>query len=189
MAIFICSDWHLNHNKEFVYKARGFSSVEEMNWTIIEKHNQSVTNDDTVYVLGDCCLGGAEALKENKQLISSLKGKLCIVRGNHDTDSRIAMYKECPNVIEVCDGKFLDYKKYHFFLSHYPCLSANNDSNKPLKTRMISVAGHTHTTDPLADWDKGIIFHVEMDGNNCYPWLLDDIINKMKEYNNNETIN
>ena len=30
--------------------------------------------------------------------------------------------------------------------------------------------------------DKGLIFHCEMDTNNCCPWLLDDIIEDIKNY-------
>ena len=28
--IWLTSDWHFNHNREFIYKARGFDSVEAM---------------------------------------------------------------------------------------------------------------------------------------------------------------
>lgn len=55
--IWVTSDWHLNHNKEFIYKARGFETVSDMNKAIMQNHNQSVAMDDHIYVLGDCCLG------------------------------------------------------------------------------------------------------------------------------------
>ena len=29
--LFFTSDWHFNHDREFVWKQRGFSSVDEMN--------------------------------------------------------------------------------------------------------------------------------------------------------------
>ena len=92
------------------------------------------------------------------------------------------LYKQCYNVVEVCDAKYLRYGKYHFFLSHYPCITSNFDDDKPLQKRIISIAGHTHTKDKFKDMDKGIIFHCEMDTNNCYPWLLDDIIENIKNY-------
>ena len=31
MGIFLSSDYHLFHNREFIYKARGFECVEDMN--------------------------------------------------------------------------------------------------------------------------------------------------------------
>ena len=51
--IWLTSDWHFNHDKEFVWKARGFESVHEMNQAIIERHNSKVEDEDDVYVLGD----------------------------------------------------------------------------------------------------------------------------------------
>ena len=55
--IFLTSDLHFGHNKEFIYKVRGFNSIEEMNEAIIERWNSVVNNDDDVYVLGDLMLG------------------------------------------------------------------------------------------------------------------------------------
>ena len=57
MAIFIVSDLHLGHDKPFIYGARGFESVEEMNETIIRKWNEVVGEEDDVYILGDLVMG------------------------------------------------------------------------------------------------------------------------------------
>ena len=35
--IWITSDLHFGHDREFIWKARGFNSIEEMNETIIQK--------------------------------------------------------------------------------------------------------------------------------------------------------
>jgi calcineurin-like phosphoesterase family protein len=92
----------------------------------------------------------------------------------------MALYKELSNVVEITEGQFFKYGKYHFYLSHYPTLTSNHDIDKPLKSKVINLCGHTHTQDPFLDWDKGLIFHVDADGHNCTPWLLDDIIEKIK---------
>ena len=55
--IFVTSDWHFMHDRAFIWGARGFSSVEEMNNAIIERHNKVVSPEDDVYVLGDLMLG------------------------------------------------------------------------------------------------------------------------------------
>lgn len=177
MAIYVTSDWHFCHEKEFLYKPRGFENAYDMNKAIITRHNAIVQPDDDVYVLGDLMLNDNE---EGLRCIKQLKGNLHIVRGNHDTDARIDLYHECYNIVEITEGQFLNYRKYHFYLSHYPCLCGNFDNDKPLKARTISLCGHSHTKDSFADWDKGLIFHAEMDTNNCTPWLLDDIIEKIK---------
>ena len=181
--IYLTSDLHFNHNKEFVYAARGFSSVQEMNEDIIQTWNGIVTMEDDIYVLGDMCLGGGsdEILRENRKLIQSLKGKIHFIRGNHDSNTRMKMYAECYNVVEI--GKWADmlkYGKYHFYLSHYPTLTSNLDQDKPLKARVINLCGHSHTIDKFADWDKGLIYHCEVDAHNNIPVVLELIINDIK---------
>lgn len=176
--IWVTSDWHFCHDREFLYKPRGFDKIYKMNTAIVERHNARVNMEDDIYILGDCMLNDNDT---GIQLIKSLKGNLHIIRGNHDSEARLALYNQCWNVVEVCEGKFLNYKNYHFYLSHYPCLCSNYDYDKPLKSKMINLCGHSHVQDPFADMDKGLIFHCEMDTNNCYPWLLDDIIIKIKE--------
>ena len=179
--IWVTSDWHLNHNKEFIYKARGFETVSDMNKAIMQNHNQSVAMDDHIYVLGDCCLG--QDLNNARALMCQMKGHLHIIRGNHCTDTRIEMYKGLWNVEEVVEAKYLTYKKYHFFLSHYPALCSNFDTNRPLKQRTLNLCGHLHTTDAFTDWDKygAPIVHCEVDAWGCAPVPLDHIIELMKE--------
>lgn len=177
--IWVCSDWHFGHQKEFLWKPRGFESVEEMNEAIIERHNSVVAEDDDVYMLGDAVLGDTFAGLRN---VNRLNGRLHIILGNHDTDSRAWLYEnECDNVVEVAQAKRLKYHKYHLFLSHYPCLCSNYDDGQPLRSRCISLCGHSHTTNAFADWDKGIIYHCEMDAHNCYPVNLDQVISEILE--------
>lgn len=173
--IFTVSDWHLSHNKDFIWQTRGFGSIEEMNKQLIERHNEVVTAEDDVYVLGDLCMG--IDLAANKNLIEQFNGKLHVIFGNHCTQNKITMYRECKNIIEICGyATVLKYKKYHFYLSHYPTLTDNYNDGESLKSKMLNICGHRHVTDPFSDWDKGTIFHCEVDSNNCYPWDLDNII-------------
>lgn len=179
--IWITSDWHFNHNKSFLYEPRGFSNIEDMNNAIIDKHNSLVSLNDEVYVLGDLCLGGSENNKNNKILLEQLNGNIHVIIGNHCTPNRVEMYKTCNNIKEIIGyAGMLIYKKYHFYLSHYPTLTSNLDLDKPLKARIINLCGHSHTQNRWNDWDKGLIYHCEMEAHNCYPVLLDDIINQVK---------
>ena len=61
-------------------------------------------------------------------------------------------------------------------MSHYPTITSNHDYNKPLNKRLINLCGHTHTKDKFADWDKGIIYHVELDAHNNTPVNIEEII-------------
>lgn len=173
--IWLTSDWHFGHDREFIWKPRGFSSIEEHDNTIIAKHNGLVSEEDDVYVLGDLILGNNE---HGLDCIKQLKGKLHIIRGNHDTDSRIALYSQLPHVVEICDAKYLRYGKFHFFLCHYPTMTSNyGESNKPIIQRTLNICGHVHTNNPLLEMEQShLSYHVEIDAHAGYPVSIESII-------------
>lgn len=176
--IWITSDWHFCHNKPFLYEPRGFENQYEMNEVLISNYNKVVSQDDDVYCLGDCMLSDTEF---GLKCLESLKGKIHIIRGNHDTDNRLKAYSSCHNIVEICDAKFLKIGKQSFFLSHYPALTANYDDGKALKTKTINLCGHTHTPDKFIDLDKGLIYHTEVDAHDNYPVSIEQIIADLKE--------
>lgn len=176
--IYVISDLHFGHDKPFIYEKRGFNSVEEMNTAIVERWNNIVTDEDTVIILGDVLMGKAE---ENIKYLFQLKGQKKIVIGNHDTDRRCEMYTGGSHNISVAEGFRYVYKGYRFWMTHYPTLCDNYDDGTSLKKRVINLCGHTHTTDPFSDWDKGTIYHVDCDAHNCTPISLDAIIRQLKE--------
>lgn len=181
--IWFCSDWHFSHDKDFVWKARGFNSVAEMNEEIIKRHNSVVAEDDDVYVLGDLCMSGD--LVANKSFIEQLNGRIHVVFGNHCTANRQKMYLECDNVIEVCGySTMVKYKKYSFYVSHFPSNTGNyDDDGRGLKGRIINLCGHIHTTNEFEDMDRGqLSYHVEMDAHDCYPTSAEEIIVTLKHY-------
>ena len=127
--IYLTSDLHFGHNKEFLYKSRGFSSIEEHDQTIIKNWNSIVEDDDIVIMLGDLMLMDNE---HGINCLRSLKGNKYYIRGNHDTDNRIELYNrpEEGNLRYLGFAFLLNYRKYHFYLSHYPTLITNFDDNK-----------------------------------------------------------
>lgn len=172
--IYLTSDLHFGHDREFVWKVRGFNSVQEMNETIVNRWNEIISDNDDIYVLGDVMLGSAE----NAKYIAQLKGKIHIALGNHDTDSRKEIYKHLPNVVEIADvGIKIKYKKYHFVLTHFPMLTGNLEKES-LKQMSLNLYGHTHQTSNFY-YDMPYMYHVGVDSHNCYPVLIDDIIKEM----------
>lgn len=176
--IYFTSDTHFNHDKEFCWKARGFNSVEEMNNTIMENWNNTITDEDEVYLLGDVMLGDYQ---KGIDILSQLKGKIHIIIGNHCTQKRIELYKELPNVIEVTYAKLIKIGKQHYYLSHYPTFTANYD-DKPYHNHIINLYGHTHQRDkfftmgdPLYTEPNPFMYHVGVDSHNCYPVSIDEI--------------
>ena len=175
--IYLSSDFHFCHNKSFIYEPRGFSSVYEMNEQIIKNFNEVMDWTDELYILGDCFLNNNE---EGMSYMRRLPGKKHIIWGNHCTEARQELME-----LEGFDCLGYAYQirlnGYSFYLSHYPTLTSNYDDDKPLKRKVINLCGHVHTKDKFIDFDKGLIYHVELDAHNCYPVLLDDIIKDIKE--------
>lgn len=175
--IFVSSDLHFGHDKEFIWKARGFNSIEEHDEAIISNFNDTVGKDDTLILLGDCMLGNSdEMIKKFHQLPANI----WLVYGNHDTDVRKKLYEASWNVDRILGYAYvLKYDKFQLYLSHYPTLTDNfNDENKFLRQQVINLCGHSHTKDRWADIDKGLIYHCEVDAHDMKPVLLDDIINE-----------
>lgn len=182
--IYITSDTHFMHGKDFLYGPRGFSSAEEMSEAIVSNWNSIVSPDDTVYHLGDVILTDTE---KGMEYLKRLNGNIMLIRGNHDSDARMQLYTDLPNVIYLGYANMLKYKHWLFYLSHYPTLTSNlDDASKPLKARVVNLCGHSHTKNKWADIDQGLIYHVELDAHNNYPVLLDDIIKEFQQLKNNE---
>lgn len=180
--VWITSDLHFCHDKDFCYKPRGFNSVNEMNKAIVENWNSIVSKDDKVYLLGDVMLNDNIM---GFKLLESLNGDITIVSGNHDTLTRLSIYEDAYSVVKVAGpAMFLKYKGYSLYLSHYPTKVGNYDNDKPLKARMINFCGHTHTPDRFCDMNEnmGLVYHVELDAHDNKPILLDDAIDDIKNY-------
>ena len=89
MAIYLTSDWHFGHDREFIWKARNYSSVEEMNEDQIDKINSLIKPEDDLYVLGDLMLGDTD---KGMEYVKRLNGNLHIILGNHDTQNSQEKY-------------------------------------------------------------------------------------------------
>lgn len=176
MAIWFTSDTHFFHNKNFVYEPRGFTSVEEMNKEIINRHNEVVKPEETVYILGDCGLN-VESI-EIIDCLNQLNGQKHLIIGNHDTNKRICDFIESGIFTGVAMGDRFTYKKIQFVLSHYPTLTANFEDPKPI----WNIFGHLHSTEHFHN-NLPHCFHVSMESNNCYPISLDEIIELIKKFN------
>lgn len=176
--IYFTSDLHLGHDRAFVYEPRGYSCAEAMDSAILYNWNSVITPEDDVYVLGDLMLGDNSI---GMNILKQLNGNIHIIRGNHDTDSRLIQYKMLPNVVEICDAKYLKYKKYHFYLTHYPCLTGNLE-RESLKQGTINLCGHSHFNQAIKVIENSIMYHVELDAHNCYPISIEEVIQDLLNF-------
>lgn len=177
--IFVTSDLHLGHDKDFVVNDRGFTSIEDHDATIVSNWNNTVDESDEVYLLGDVMLKDVE---NGLRLLSSLNGKIHIIRGNHDTNEKIKRYLECENVCEVVDAKYLRYDSITFYMSHFPTLVSHQNLKK-IKNAVVNLYGHTHQQDNfyiLNGEYHPYMYHVGVDSHNLTPVLLDSIVEDVK---------
>lgn len=188
--IYFTSDWHFGHKKEFLWKPRGFQSSKENDQTIIDNYKAIVTDEDDIYVLGDLMLEDNDAGLEK---IKQLPGKIHIILGNHDTETRIELYKTCPNVVSIDYAKEIKIGKNYFWLCHYPTITANYDDDKPWAKHLINLYAHTHQKEKFYLTDKGdyyqgihaaynpYMYCVCLDAHDNKPVELQEIINDIKE--------
>ncbi len=81
MTTWFTADLHLGHRNIIDYCSRPFADVDAMNVALIERWNEVVAADDTVWVVGDFALG---KLADTLPLVDLLHGRKVLVAGNHD---------------------------------------------------------------------------------------------------------
>lgn len=176
--IWLVSDTHFCHDRAFIYEPRGFSCIEDMNEAIVERWNSVVKPGDIVYHLGDVMLNDND---KGMEYLKKLNGEIHILRGNHDTNSRICLYAAAPNVVSTGNyATVIKYGKYSFYLSHYPTLTSNFDNGASLRYHVIGLFGHTHQQENFYQ-DNLYMYHVGMDSHNCYPVSIEQIIEDIKK--------
>ena len=173
--IWFTSDTHFGHDKEFIWKPRGFQSCHELNEYIVKRWNEQVNYDDTVYLLGDVMLGKPE----NIHFLERLSGHIHIICGNHDTSSRIELYKNCWNVEEVTWAFYKKINGYHFYMSHFPTITSNLEKES-LKQCTLNLFGHTHQRTNFY-LEYPFMYHVGLDSHNNELVSIEQIISDMTE--------
>ncbi|PAD70603.1 hypothetical protein CHH83_02030 [Bacillus sp. 7586-K] len=145
MAIYFTSDTHYWHKNILNFENRPYESVEGMTFDMIQKWNEQVNNEDTVYHLGDLCLGN---LEQTVDVLKQLKGKIILIKGNHDFSKHYKKINQMGLLHEYHEvGITLNYNKQKMWLTHYPFEIG-------LRPRKWSIHGHIHGKE--SSWDNQI---------------------------------
>lgn len=111
------SDLHFGHKNVLTYDKRPFASIEEHDKRLIDRWNERVSQDDTVWILGDVSWYTSS---RTICILDQLSGHKCLIKGNHD--GRIL---KDPNARKRFE-EILDYKELtlddgrRVILCHYP---------------------------------------------------------------------
>lgn len=129
------SDLHFLHQNILHFDQRPFTTVGEMAHALITNWNSTVTNQDTVYILGDFCWG-----KEPDwiRILDKLNGNKVLIRGNHDLKNMSANLKS--KFADIKDYKEIDDNGRTVIMCHYPILAYKHSFD--INTFMLF--GHVH---------------------------------------------
>ena len=190
--VFFTSDSHFNHDKEFIYKSRGYNNRYEHNDALIAKINEVVRPQDTLIHLGDFCLNITppefeEILRRiNCQTIYYIWGNhnSCIRRYYEDT-IRAEVHADYE-IYQYTIGKliYLGYYKelivngHMIVIHHFPHLIWNQ-----MQKSAWQLSGHSHYTNPTTQVDHpdNKILDVGWDGHSkplSFPEIQKIMMNK-----------
>lgn len=175
--IFFTSDTHFGHDRSFLYGPRGFDNISDHDKTIISNWNNTVSQEDTVYILGDLMLNDNQ---HGLNCMKQLNGNIKIIRGNHDTDARWKLYAELPNVELIGWSTVIKYKKYSILLSHHPTMTSNLEGSPHLREHLLNFYGHTHQKTHFYE-DRPYMFCVGLDAHDNTPIEIDNALQLMKD--------
>ena len=191
--LYFTSDTHFSHSnicsattqwKDAGDMVRQFSSLEEMNRTIVDNINAVVGENDILFHLGDWSFGGFEQIQKfRSQLVCK---NIHIVLGNHDhhieknKDGVQSLFSSVHSFIpklevkrEIVGGNGM-MQRFNFCVFHYP-IASWIDMNQGV----IHLHGHVHLPKDLK-LGQGRSLDVGMDGNNMKPYSLDEVMRLVK---------
>lgn len=164
---YFIADTHFGDSRIIGYENRPFESVQEMDKILIEKWNEIVTVENTVYVLGD--FSSYNDIKRDRELINCLNGDKVLVIGNHDTHRTTKEWREL-GFLECSPWPII----YHgfFLLSHEPMYI---NRNMPY----ANIYGHVHGNASYKDASpQSVCISVERIG--YQPISMDVIMSKIE---------
>lgn len=170
---FFISDLHYNHDRDFIWGKRSFTSLEESNRTLIDRWNSTCDEESIVFHLGDFIFADSDGSKF-RDLLDRLRFKrIYLLTGNHTSGQRQAYFQELkaqynlePKTAEVYplytksldrDVVFLPpYAEVSInfqplVLCHYP-IASHRDMNKG----SIHLSGHCHSNYALSAPSTGV---------------------------------
>lgn len=137
MAKYVFSDPHFDSESIIVNGCRPFSSIAEMNETLIKNYNNVIGKQDICYWLGDIMYGATKDKVAN--LLRQLRGRKYLIMGNHDRGHSETWWLSC-GFDKVFSHPIYDAENY-IMLSHEPLPEFGNLSP------IANIHGHIHIQD------------------------------------------
>lgn len=161
--IWFIADTHFNHANIIKYCNRPFKDVDEMNSIMLKNWNDRISENDTVYIIGDFAMSGARGI------LPHLKGRKILIEGSHDEDT----IKTCKLFFENITLRLeVRWENRHIILSHY-CMRVWPKSHY----NTWHLYGHSHgRLEPVGkSWDVGV------DNTGFKPLSFDEVVAIMEK--------
>lgn len=129
-----------------------------MQYTIWKNHNNIVTPDDTVYMLGDLTMEGGSARQKLDPLLDRLNGNLIMILGNHDR-IKPQVYVEM-GFSSVHTSLTIEIDGRKIFLCHDPAVVQPGIIPEDVN---LVLCGHVHASWKKVDTPTATIINVGVD--------------------------
>lgn len=181
--IFFFSDFHGNHDRDFIYLRRGYNNVQDHYSGVLKAWNEVVNNTSIVFHLGDIIFKDSTG-QGFRSLIHALQFKeLYLLLGNHTSGQRqeYLHHLAIQHPGSVINGE-LQYEVYplrvnyghktviflpeyfeasinsaHVVLCHYPIMSFNGDGKGT-----FHLCGHSHGNCKESHKDTGLGYRLDV---------------------------
>jgi calcineurin-like phosphoesterase family protein len=152
---YLISDFHLDHGNIIDYCDRPFTSVEEMNETLVTNWNDTVDHDDAVLYGGDLTIRSSAA--PLLDWLEKLNGDIVFLIGNHDET-----ILEGLDRVQFVESYRFDHRGVPFHAVHDPVDAPSNPTGWVLH-------GHHHNNWPdrfpfISHDNRYVNFSVELLG-------------------------
>ena len=184
------SDTHWNHKNIMQYCERPFSSVEEMNETMVRNWNSVVDSDAIVFHLGDFAFG---TIAQWEEVRSRLNGTIHLILGNHDFHTYTHYRERLEKMFEsVTMQQVIEVGKHKIWMNHYPFLTFAGIYCE--KNPSYQFFGHVHLKSKSRGADTSRLqyalptqYDVGVDLNNFTPVAFDTIRERIQYQRDNNT--
>lgn len=165
MTLWLTADMHLSHSNIVRLCGRPFANVDEMNCTLLDRHNRLVAPEDTVLDLGDFCWTPAHV----GAWLRRLNGRRVLVCGNHDRAWRgkskgsakwKRAYRAAGFAAAVDEIRFAGPRGERVCVNHFPAAGDSQHEDRFAQWRPrdfdMLLHGHCHEKALVTSGGKGV---------------------------------
>ena len=159
--IFIVSDTHFGHTNFLRFvddngeRIRPFDTVKELDELMVQNWNNTVTNEDIVYHLGDVYFG------EGHRVLHRLQGRKRLILGNHDNSKDQHLMKYFQKIT-----MWRQFREFNCLLTHVPVHEST------LFKVNYNLHGHIHANPS----PKGPYVNCSVEVQNYTPKLIEELV-------------